>query len=147
MVVAPAGFAIALHVRFTTPTYMFQTYPAAWIEEYTRSGFLMADPSLQWNFSNEGAMPWADLEAQDHAGLFARAAEHGLRHGMAVSLLSGGTRSMAGFARSDRPFEPAEVEELQARMAALHEATASGAALPRQVETEVQKLGIDFTHR
>jgi len=24
---SPAGCAIALHIRFTTPTYLFQTYP------------------------------------------------------------------------------------------------------------------------
>jgi LuxR family transcriptional regulator len=145
-VLAPAGFAIALHVRFTTPGLMFQTYPAAWIEEYTRSGFLMRDPSVRWNFTNEGAMPWSELEAEDEAGVFAKAAEYGLRHGIAISILRGASRSIAGYARADRPFHPPEVEELRAEMEALHEMTAEGRPLPRGIEGAMQQLGIDFTH-
>jgi LuxR family transcriptional regulator len=147
MDLAPAGFAVALHIRFTTPTYMFQTYPPAWIEEYTRSGFLMTDPSLTWNFSNQGAIAWSELESLDQAGVLARAAAHGLRHGQAVSHLHGGTRSVAGFARGDRPFVPDEVEELKERMSALHEETASGTPLPRDVEVEIRRLGIDVTYQ
>ncbi|WP_218014042.1 autoinducer binding domain-containing protein [Rubellimicrobium roseum] len=122
--VAPAGYAIALHVRFTTPSYLFQTYPAPWIEEYAREGLVLRDPTVAWAFSNDGTVTWAALVAADPAGVIGRAARHGLVHGLSVSLLRGDSRSMASFARSDRSFEPEEIDEIERTMAEMHDATA-----------------------
>lgn len=32
---APAGFAIAFHIRLTSPDFLFQTYPKNWIDTYS----------------------------------------------------------------------------------------------------------------
>ena len=122
--IAPAGFAIALHVRFTTPTYAFQTYPAAWSEEYAREGMVMRDPTVAWAFANSGTATWADLAQGDSGRVIERAARHGLAHGLTVSLLRQDSRSMASFARSDRPFAPAEVARIEEIMRQMHDATA-----------------------
>ena len=144
---APAGFAIAVHLRFTSANYMFQTYPTAWLDEYSRSGFLMRDPTIHWGSSHQGTIAWSELAAEDEAGLFVRAAEHGLRHGITVSLLRGGSRSIGGLARADRPFTAEEHRACEARMADLHDATASGEPLPPQMAAEFGRMGVDFTQR
>ncbi len=69
---APSGYAIALHVRFTTPTFLFQTYPREWIEVYTQRGYVMSDPTVMWGFSNTGRVRWSDLADQDSAGMLAQ---------------------------------------------------------------------------
>lgn len=121
--VASAGFAIALHVRYTTPTHLFQTYPAAWTQEYARDGLVMQDPAVAWAFEQQGHIAWCDLTSRDEAGVLRRAAAHGLRHGLSVSLLRDGSRSLGGFARADRPFTAAEVAAIEAALEALHDGT------------------------
>ena len=41
---SPAGFAVALHFDFTTPTFLFQTYPKRWMDYYSAGGLVMHDP-------------------------------------------------------------------------------------------------------
>ena len=122
--VAQAGFALAMHVRFATPSHVFQTYPEAWADEYARHGLVMQDPTVAWAFERQGHITWDELESSDRAGVFRRAAAHGLRHGVTVSLRDG-TRSLGGFARSDRPFTAGEIETIEATMAEIHRITAS----------------------
>lgn len=146
MEVAPAGFVTGLHIRFTTPTYLFQTYPKAWVEEYSRDGLLLRDPTVAWVFANEGHITWDELAPQDEFGVFARAAAHGLHHGLTVSLFRGGSRSLGGFARSDRAFTPEEIERIEAAMIKLHDITDSVQALPEGVRESLRRLSVAFTH-
>ena len=55
---APSGYALGLHIRFASALIMVQTYAAAWIEIYTRQGYLMADPMVSWAFAQEGTRRW-----------------------------------------------------------------------------------------
>lgn len=121
---APAGFAIGLHIRFTTPAYLLQTYPAAWIDEYSRDGLVLHDPTVAWGLAHTGTIGWFEL-SQGDSPVMERAARHGLVHGLTVSLLRGGSRSMAGFARSDRGFRPDEVAAIEQDVTGLHDATAA----------------------
>ena len=143
---APAGFAIALHVRFTSPLYLFQTYPDAWLAEYSRDGLVMRDPTVAWAFAHPGTIDWAPLAAQDDSGVMARAAAHGLRHGVTVSLHRDGSRSMASFARGDRPFDDEEVARIEEAVGALHDATASAQPLTPQAREAIRRLSVAFTH-
>ena len=54
---SPAGFAIALHIRFTTPTYLFQTYPKRWLDHYSSAGLVVHDPVVRWGFQQRRAHP------------------------------------------------------------------------------------------
>lgn len=146
MEVAPAGFAVGLHIRFTTPTFMFQTYPKSWVEEYSRDALLTKDPTVAWAFANTGRVGWADLAGSDTDGVFPRAAAHGLRHGLMVSLLRDGSRSLGGFARADRAFTPAEEERLEACLGRLHAATALTRTLPDDLRDALHRLSVAFTH-
>lgn len=144
--VSPAGFAVGLHIRFTTPTFMFQTYPREWVEEYSRKGLLARDPTVAWAFANTGRITWADLEPSDTDRVFPQAAEHGLRHGLMVSLLREGSRSLGGFARSDRPFQEDEAERIESLLCRLHTATASARTLPEDLREALHRLSVAFTH-
>jgi LuxR family transcriptional regulator len=143
---APGGYAIGLHVRFTTPSYMFQTYPKAWLDIYSREGLLMLDPAVAWAFQNEGMVRWTDLASEDSARVFARAESFGLVHGMTISVRDGGSMSIGGFARSDRFFTDDEVAEVTALLRELHRETGSVEPLPEGVREELRRMSVAFTH-
>jgi LuxR family transcriptional regulator, quorum-sensing system regulator SdiA len=142
---APAGFAIGLHVRYQTPSLMFQTYPVEWLTEYSREGLVVQDPTIAWAAAHRGTIPWEDLEDQDHGGVFARARRHGIAHGFAVSLERGGSHSLGSFTRGDRPFTPEETETCRALMTALHDATASASPLSPETREALRRLSVAFT--
>ena len=58
---SPSGFAIALHIRFTPPTYLFQSYPKPWLDHYSQAGLVMHDPIVRWGLQNVGRLRWSDL--------------------------------------------------------------------------------------
>lgn len=144
--IAPAGFAIALHIRFTSPAFMFQTYPRAWIEEYSRDGLLAYDPTVAWAFSGEGHVQWSDLVPQDKAGVLGRAAAHDIRHGLTVSVVRQGSRSLGGFARPDREFTPEEASTLEAAVGQLHDSTDPSQPLPKDLRESLHRLSVMVTH-
>lgn len=144
--VATGGFAIGLHVRFATPSYMLQTYPKAWLDIYSREGLLMRDPAIAWAFAHQGVVRWSDLEGEDEAEIFSRAKAFGLVHGLTVSLLRGDSRSIGGFARPDRYFAPEEVEQIEAAMLRLHDSTDSGQPLSEEEREALRRLSVAFTH-
>ena len=43
------GFAIAVHIRLTRPTLLYQTYAADWTEHYSMKGYMLTDPTVLWN--------------------------------------------------------------------------------------------------
>ncbi len=67
---SPAGFAIALHIRFSSPTFLFQSYPAAWSEEYTNKGLLMQDPTVAWGLTQTGAVRWSGEFSDSDSSFF-----------------------------------------------------------------------------
>ncbi len=50
----PSGYAIALHIRYTTPAFLFQTYPKEWMEYYSQNGLVLHDPTVRWGLANTG---------------------------------------------------------------------------------------------
>lgn len=141
---SPAGCAIGLHIRFTTPRYMFQSYPRRWSEQYSGSGLLIRDPTVRWGMNNVGWVRWQDLAAIDSDGILERARDFGLSNGVTIALLIDASRSIASFARSDRDFEAPEIADLQAIFQALHLATAD--ALTEDDRTALRDLSARLTH-
>lgn len=120
---APAGYYIALRVGFILPLAERNTMPQAWIDRYTRLGYLVHDPVIRWVYGNTGTIRWSAIDLADPRGVLREAAEYGMRFGLAVCCppaQEAGQRSFATFARSDREFSDAEASDLQARVAALH---------------------------
>ena len=121
---SPAGFAIGLHLSFTASKFIFQSYDKEWMEEYSRRGYLLNDPTVRWGLGNEGHIAWSDLAASDEAGVIAAAAEFGLTHGLSVSVAEGEERSLGSFASSERAFTDDEVAHFTAGLRRMHELAA-----------------------
>lgn len=140
-----AGFAIALHLAYTSPRYMIQSYPAAWRERYARNGYLMMDPTVHWGLENHGWIRWADLVGLDTNGLFAEAAEHGMRFGLTSTVFARGSRSIASFSRADQDFTDAEAVDIHDQMGELHDLTLHVHALPPSLHDLLRRLSVILT--
>jgi LuxR family transcriptional regulator len=143
---APAGYAIALHVRFTTPLFLFQTYPPKWIEYYSKNGLVMRDPTVHWGFENTGVKPWDELVGDDPAGVISAAAEHGMKHGVTIAIDEANSRTIASFARSDRAFLPEDIAQVMDSARKLHASTAEAETLLPETRERLRKMSILFTH-
>lgn len=143
----PAGFAAALHIRMSTPRYMFQAYARDWSETYSREGMVVNDPTALWGFRNAGAIRWSELDVPDPHRIMARAAEEaGLRYGLTVAMVREGTRSIASFARTDREASDAELERETVRLRDLHCATRTLETLSPEDHARLRKIAVRLTH-
>lgn len=95
---APAGYSIGLHIRFTAPLFMFQTYDQAWLDHYTERGYVLRDPMVAWGFSTTGTIRWSDSSLPDPFGLFNEARDFGLNFGATVACGPIKSRTIASFA-------------------------------------------------
>lgn len=120
---APAGYFVGLHIRFTAPLFTFQTYDQAWIDHYTENGFVLRDPMTAWGFSTTGTIRWSDPRLPDPFGLFDVARGFGLNHGVTIACGPIKSRTIASFARSDREYKDAEIETITAIVHRLHDMT------------------------
>lgn len=143
---APAGFAMALHVRYTTPRYLFQTYPVDWISHYNKAGMVMHDPTVLWGFENTGLIQWDALLADDTHGVMAEAAQHGMKFGITYVIDRADSRSLTSFSRGDRGFDTAEIDAIQTHVDAIHDATAALEQWPADSRDELHRLSITLTH-
>lgn len=141
---APAGYAIGLHINYTTPKFMFQTYPKSWLDYYSQNGLIMADPMVAWGFENAGTCRWSELE--DPQGVMDKAAEFGLKYGLVCSDSSSGGLSIAGFAREDREFDDQEVDSIAQVLGRLHKATAETSALSDETISQLRNMSVLVTH-
>lgn len=142
----PSGFAIALHIEFTSPTFLFQTYPKQWIDIYTKRGLVLNDPTVRWGFENTGTIRWRNLVDQDDANVMQMAHEFGLNYGFTAALVSEGSRTVASFARSDRDYLDAEINELRDQLRTLHNETQGLDALSESDLQALRKMSIRLTH-
>jgi LuxR family transcriptional regulator len=126
---APAGYFIGLHIRFTSPLMIYQTYDQAWINHYTVNAYVLRDPATIWGMANTGVIRWSDPAFADPHGILPEAEAFGLRYGLAVACGPGSSRSIAGFARHDREFEAPEVHRVRACVERMHERFAQPASL------------------
>ncbi len=143
---SPAGFAIALHIRYTAPIYLFQTYSKEWISTYSELGLVMHDPIVSWGFANTGSIRWSELALIDAQGVLVKAREFNMNYGLAHATDAGESRSVSGFARSDREFSDAEITELAGLTDRLHDLTAANRPLSAETREQLRQQSITFTH-
>ena len=143
---SPSGFAIALHVRFTRPTYLFQTYAKPWMDHYSQAGLVMHDPVVRWGLQNVGRLRWSDLASIDDAAVFEQAKDHGLMNGAAVAMVLSESRTIAAFARADRDYTDEEIEDLESWLSRLHLATLGIERLSARDKLALTELSIKLTH-
>jgi LuxR family transcriptional regulator len=122
---SPSGFAIGLHLDYTTSKYIFQAYSKEWMEEYSRRGFLLGDPTVRWGLENSGSIRWSDLQATDPLGVIAAAKTFGLDYGVSVSVGDADSRSIGSFASPEGEFSESAIESFTQRLSEMHELSAS----------------------
>jgi len=120
---SPAGYAIGLHLSFTTSKYIFQTYRREWMEEYSQKGLILYDPTVRWGLSNTGWIRWSDLVGSDPGGVIAAASQFGLHYGVSVSVAEGDARSLGSFASGTANFDETVIEDLARRLLRMHQVT------------------------
>jgi LuxR family transcriptional regulator, quorum-sensing system regulator SdiA len=143
---SPAGFAIGVHVRFSAPRYMFQSYPKRWLEHYSSAGLAVQDPTIRWGLTNVGWIRWHDLEAIDPDRVLDQARDFGIMNGVTMALVANGSRSIASFARADRDYETEEIEDLARIFEEIHHATESLERLTDADQAALKDLAIRLTH-
>ncbi len=143
---SPAGFAIGLHIQFTTPRYFFQSYPKDWLEHYSAAGLLLSDPTVHWGFSNAGVVRWSALAASDGLGVLQQAARFGLNFGCTVAVDRSASRTIASFARPDREMTDIELAALQRDLKALHDETLAMMVLSPDIHETLRQMSIYLTH-
>lgn len=143
---SPAGFAVALHIQFTTPRYLFQAYEKEWLDYYSSHGLVMQDPTVRWAFSNVGSIRWSALANDDPAGVLTMAARHGANFGATFAFVDGGSRTMASFARSDREMSDLDVAALSADLRKLHMLTLGTEFLAPDLHESLKRMSIFLTH-
>lgn len=145
-VLAPAGFAIALHIDYTTPKLLFQTYPQKWVEEYTSRGLVLHDPTVRWGFDNSGQIRWRELADEDSYGILKLAARFGMLHGATVVTHAQKSRTIASFTRSDREYLDAEIDTISGHLDDLHALTYGRSELSRADLDALKTMSIRLTH-
>jgi len=120
---APAGYALGLHIRFASAQIMINTYDPRWIEIYTNRGYMLCDPLVSWGFGTEGIARWSALNHPDPHRVMEQAQVYGLLYGVAVSCGPTSSRTIAGFGRSDREYTDAEIVEIADLVRILHRET------------------------
>lgn len=126
---APAGYFIGLHIRFTSPLMIYQTYDQGWVNHYTVNAYVLRDPATIWGMANTGVIRWSDPAFADPHNILPEAAAFGLRYGVTVACGPSSSRSIAGFARSDREFTEQELYMVRSCVERMHDRFAQPATL------------------
>ena len=141
----PAGFAIALHIKYNAPTFLFQTFPEKWVDHYSKHGFVIRDPAVHWAFSNTGHIRWRELAENDPSGIMDQSRLFGLTYGFTASIHSDHSRTLAGFARADRDYLDVEIDEICDRLEDLDVLTAGIQVLSSKDTNALQAMSIRLT--
>lgn len=143
---SPAGFAIAFHIRLTSPDFLFQTYPKEWTDIYSEKGYVMVDPIVRWGFTQTGSIRWSLLNDLDDHGIFKQTLSYDMNYGVAIATATNGSRSCAGFARGDREFTDLEIADLNKMVCELHDLTTSKTGMSAELRSELHLLSVKMTH-
>lgn len=134
------GFAVAIHIRFTRPSLLFRTYPAAWIDHYNEKGFMMVDPTVRWGLSHTGSMDWDNLADDDQDGVLHAAREFGLENGWSYATGPATSRSLASMTRSSA-FTAGQHAEVCSIIDDIHALTEGFDQLPVDTQDAFRAIG------
>ncbi len=117
------GFALAVHIRFTRPSLLYRTYASDWIARYSEKGYMLSDPVVRHGLTNTGTVVWADLMADDPAGVIADAVAHGLHNGWNYATGPANSRTLCGFTKSGVAFSQDQMDQARALVDQIHALT------------------------
>ncbi|MFN4061278.1 MAG: autoinducer binding domain-containing protein [Paracoccus hibiscisoli] len=145
---APRGFTIGLHIRYSRPVRRISTYPSRWIQAYTRANLGVGDPMVIWCVLHQGSIRWSDLARimPDPLNVMGQARDHGLTHGVALSWGPPESRSYIGAARDDRDFTDAEIARMSQLLRRAHDIVERGAALRPILVDALEAIACGMTY-
>ncbi len=117
---APSGYYVGLHIRFTSPMIFLDNYPEAWTEHYTSQAYALRDPIVAWGFSTTGVTRWSEIELPDPFEIMKQAKEYGLVYGVSVSVGEMTSRTIGSVSRHDREYTDEEITHIQDIIQTLH---------------------------
>ena len=135
-----SGFALAVHIRYTRPTLLYQTYSQEWADHYSENGYMLSDPVVHWGLTHTGRVEWNTLTDQDPAGVIAAAVSFGLTNGWTYAVGPASTRTIAGLPKSGVPFSAAEVAEIIRIVDSIHELTEGFDNFPAALQNALRTL-------
>ena len=141
---SPMGFAMALHIRFSKPSYLFQSYSEDWMSYYSENGLVMNDPTVHWGFENEGTIKWSELDDADNSPVLKKAAEFGLRYGLSWAHTSNESLSLCSFACNNREFDDEESAILSKAARRMHDLTSNLEPLSADDIEKIRDEGFTF---
>jgi LuxR family transcriptional regulator, quorum-sensing system regulator SdiA len=133
------GFALAIHIRYTRPTLLYQTYDQAWADHYSEKGLMLSDPVVHWGLTQSGWIEWSSLADGDPEGVIAAAVAHGLTNGWTYSVGPASSRTIAGVPRS-QPYSDAERAQVRALIDEIHDLTEDFESFPPAVQDQLRNL-------
>jgi LuxR family transcriptional regulator, quorum-sensing system regulator SdiA len=137
------GYLLAVHIRYTRPTLLFTTYPAAWLEYYGEKGMMMVDPVVRWAMSADtqsGVALWQDLAHDDPGQVVAHSAQHGLQNGMSFAMGPIESRTI-GSVTSSQPFSAVAIAQAETLVAAIHNLTENVEQMPAITVDALRAIG------
>lgn len=134
------GFALAIHIRLTAPSLMYQTYKPEWAEHYSTKDYMLSDPVVHWGLTHTGRVIWSSLLDNDPEGVIPAAVSFGLTHGWTYALGPANSRTIAGLTRSGRPHNAEEIARIEAIVDGLHEATEGFDDFSPAVKDQLRRL-------
>jgi LuxR family transcriptional regulator len=137
--ICDTGFALAVHIRYTRPTLLYQTYKQDWADHYSEMGYMLSDPTVHWGLANVGSMDWDKLATHDPEGIIEAARSYGLVNGWTYATGPANSRSLGSMTRS-KPFSDAQRTALCGLIDTIHAETENFDAFPPDVQERLRHL-------
>jgi LuxR family transcriptional regulator len=137
--ICDCGFALAVHIRYTRPTLLYQTYAQDWADHYSEKGYMLSDPTVHWGLANVGSMDWDNLVAQDSEGVIAAARSYGLINGWTYAVGPATSRSLASMTRTT-PFTDPLRDEVRGVIDEIHDLTEGFDHFPPKLQAALRAL-------
>ncbi len=137
--ICDSGYALAVHIRYTRPALLFQTYSREWSDYYSEKGLMLSDPTVHWGLANVGSMDWDKFATQDPEGIITAARNHGLHNGWTYSVGSATSRSLASMTRTSG-FTEEQKDLIRATIDEIHSQTEGFEQFPAKVQDGLRAL-------
>ncbi|MDO8986346.1 LuxR family transcriptional regulator [Cypionkella sp.] len=145
--IAPSGYILALNVRYMSPEFYHVTYPAEWVETYTRRRYVMFDPVVLWSVVGTGTKRWSEFSVAGMKATSLRvlteARAYGLNFGamiVARNATADNEKCLISAARPDREFTDDELQTLNEIFQRLLAAVGKHAGLTASERSALQGL-------
>jgi len=111
------AYGVRVPTSVTSPKIlMFNNYPLAWQDHYSKMNYLAVDPTVQRARSSEQPIVWDDRVFAPALNLWNDARDAGLHVGWAKSALEGHIGGMLTLARGAEPLTALELKAKEAQM-------------------------------